>query len=575
MTPTNDEIVIVQAGTAMSAAGLYRLGDGTVKVVARVEAAWASPAELLERLGRAAGRELGPGVPVVTLSQEPWPVLVAGVARGITAESVYKAVQDAGLAGSDILSVDDRRMDHEKVAAIRRAPKGAVVLGGGVDAGLLEFGQGQQVTDMAGLLARGLSPGAVPVVYAGSREALPGVQDVLEGHTLILAENPRPVLEEENLEGLIKVLMDVYRQAAGPAVWPWGLAFRRGLARVQAALGDNVIAVGLHGTAAEVASVVDGQAHRTGYQEDWPEPRRMASRTLPWDAVAPWLPWQASDQDENVLENFRLRPATVAMEPRELFVRYAYHRALLGRALAEHQEMVATLRGLKKARTIADVFADRQTTGGVTLVDMKRIKTIIAAGPSWREYDLPALALALVDGLQPVGLTGLLWDKDDLIVAAGVADIGWLQKVASSAGGDGAAGLVALGAVAAVTGRSGAGLGHVLGRVEWSTGSEHFQEPIQAGVVRRFSLPAGQWHVNVVPARGVDAGAGPGQPVSDMVPGGPVGLIVDGRSRPVRAHTGRDPETWRQVARWYEGVGALPAGLAVAGRQAQGKVGVK
>lgn len=572
MTPTSDEIVIVQVGTGTSAAGLYRLGDGTVRALARVEAAWAGAGELLDLLGRAAGRELGPSVPVLTLPQEPWPVLVAGVARGITAESVYKAVQDAGLAASDILSVDDRRMDHEKVAAIRRAPKRAAVLGGGVDAGLLEFGQGQQVTDMAGLLARGLLPGAVPVVYAGSREALPGVEKALEGHALILAENPRPVLEEENLEGLVKVLVNVYREAAGPAVWPWGLAFRRGLALVQPGLGDNVLAVGLHGTSAEVASVIDGQAHRTGYQEDWPEPRRMASRTLPWDTVAQWLPWPAGDQEENVLENFRLRPATVAMEPREMLVRHAYHRVLLGRALAEHQEMVSTLRGLKKARTIADVFADRQTTGGTTLVDMKRIKNIIAAGPAWREYGILALALALVDGLQPVGLTGLLWDRDDIIVAAGVAAMEWPAQTTPS--GDGLVqGLVPLGAVAAITGRSGAGLGHVLGRVEWSTGGEHFQEPIQAGVVRRFPLPAGQWRVNIVPARGVDAGAGPGQPVSGMVPGGPAGLIVDGRSRPVRVHTGRDPDTWRQVARWYEGVGAMPAGITAA--VAPGKVGVK
>jgi len=583
VTATGSEIVIIDLGTTAARASLYRLDAGAPVAVARVEAAASGDDReaLLEALGRAAGRDLKAGIlPVVTVSSRPWPVLVAGMARGITAESIYKAVQDAGLVASDILSVDDRRMEHERVAAIRRAPKNAVVLGGGVDEGLLEYGQGQQVADMAALLARSIEPGRLPLIYAGSREALPGAEQALAGHVLTLADNPRPVLEEEHLEGLVNVLADVYRRSqATPATWPWGLAYRRGLALLQAELGGNVLGVDLDGTSAEVASVINGQAHRTGYSESWPEPRRLASRTLVWEQVAEWLPWAPSDNDENIMENFRLRPATVAVDWRDALVRQAYHRVLLSRALAEHQETVATLRGLKKQRTIGDVFADRQTLGGITLVDMGKIGFIVASGGAWLDYAWPAQAAAvLIDGLQPAGLTNLLWDKDGTIVAAGVLDLwgGTARSLASRAAGGLAPGLVPLGAVAAVASRSGLGLGSVLGRVRWESGGRQFEEPIQAGAVRAYSLPPGERaEVTILPSRGVDAGAGPGQPVTGTATGGPAGLIVDGRGRPVRPRSGRDGDTWRQVARWLEAIDALPESVAAWGRQQAGKAGVR
>jgi hypothetical protein len=40
--------------------------------------------------------------------------------------------------------------------------------------------------------------------------------------------------------------------------------------------------------------------------------------------------------------------------------------------------------------------------------------------------------------------------------------------------------------------------------------------------------------MEVRPERGIDVGAGPGKPVTRTVRGGPVGLLLDARGRPLR-----------------------------------------
>jgi hypothetical protein len=55
-------------------------------------------------------------------------------------------------------------------------------------------------------------------------------------------------------------------------------------------------------------------------------------------------------------------------------------------------------------------------------------------------------------------------------------------------------------------------------------------------------------HVEVTPERGFDVGAGPGVAVRREVRGGSVGLILDGRGRPLSVPGGADGR--RLVAAW-------------------------
>ena len=67
--------------------------------------------------------------------------------------------------------------------------------------------------------------------------------------------------------------------------------------------------------------------------------------------------------------------------------------------------------------------------------------------------------------------------------------------------------------------------------------------------------------VTVKPARGIDLGAGPGNPVAHEVTGGSVGLILDARGRPIALPESRD-EARDVVEGWYRELNIIDEGDA-------------
>jgi hypothetical protein len=64
------------------------------------------------------------------------------------------------------------------------------------------------------------------------------------------------------------------------------------------------------------------------------------------------------------------------------------------------------------------------------------------------------------------------------------------------------------------------------------------QGEIKVGELRKFPLEAGKKAtIAVEPARGFDCGAGAGKPIEREIRGGTVGVILDGRGRPLELPT--------------------------------------
>jgi hypothetical protein len=63
-------------------------------------------------------------------------------------------------------------------------------------------------------------------------------------------------------------------------------------------------------------------------------------------------------------------------------------------------------------------------------------------------------------------------------------------------------------------------------------------------------------HIEVTPERGFDVGAGPGVVVKREVRGGSVGLILDGRGRPLTVPAGTEGR--RLVASWAKALELHP-----------------
>ena len=64
--------------------------------------------------------------------------------------------------------------------------------------------------------------------------------------------------------------------------------------------------------------------------------------------------------------------------------------------------------------------------------------------------------------------------------------------------------------------------------------------------------------MSVTPARAVDAGAGRGVPVERRVCGGVVGLVLDGRGRPLQLPKTQD-ERVRALKAWHQALNLYPA----------------
>ena len=107
-------------------------------------------------------------------------MMVSGVVKAMTAESAERAALGAGAIVMDTLAANDGRLPHEKIQRIRRLRPDMILLSGGVDGGTTKH-----VVELAELLKAAnprprLGSGyKLPVIYAGNKEAMKAVSDVL------------------------------------------------------------------------------------------------------------------------------------------------------------------------------------------------------------------------------------------------------------------------------------------------------------------------------------------------------------------------------------------------------------
>jgi hypothetical protein len=78
--------------------------------------------------------------------------------------------------------------------------------------------------------------------------------------------------------------------------------------------------------------------------------------------------------------------------------------------------------------------------------------------------------------------------------------------------------------------------------------------------MRKIPLEAGKQATIVVePARGFDCGAGPGKPVEREIRGGTVGVILDGRGRPLKLPE-QESERRQLLGQWVRALDLYPRG---------------
>lgn len=497
-------------------------------------------------------------------------MLVTGLVKTMTAESAHRAALGAGAIVSDILSLDDNRVLMERIDIIRKVRPDMILVTGGTDGGnISDVAAMAEYIAMANPEARFGKDFKIPVIYAGNLDARGYVEEAIgDALDLSVTDNIRPSLEKEVLgparEEIHRLFLEhVMMRApgyktlaswAGGKIKPTPVAVGDVLTRLAKARGLDVLGVDVGGATTDVFSVISGQFFRTvsaNLGMSYSLANVFAEAKV--ESVLRWIPWET---DENSVRNWgfnkMIRPTTLPQTMRDLVFEQAVAREALRLSLDHHCSLIRGLKGIQQKREVGDVF--NQLGTGATLVDLMKTGLIIGSGGvlSYAPRRAQA-ALMMMDALQPLGITELAVDSQFLLPHLGVLMDSEPETVNELMSAEA---LVELGTVIAPSGHS-SQPGSSIARVEM----EESSYAIEAGEIRVIPLPPKTTApVTVVPKRGFDVGNGPGRPVTANVSGGIVGLILDGRGRPLSL-----PEDNRRrvmaLKRWAKAMDAYPESM--------------
>jgi uncharacterized protein (TIGR01319 family) len=409
----------------------------------------------------------------------------------------------------------------------------------------------------------------MPVIYAGNRDAAPLVEDAFAGGVaLAVVPNLRPVLEQENLGPARDKIHDLFLEhvmAHAPGydkliewtdapIMPTPGAVGAILQSIARQLGINAVGVDIGGATTDVFSVFDDTFNRTvsaNLGMSYSISNVCAEATLP--GILRWVPLEMNPREmRNRIKNKMIRPTTIPQTLESLIFEQAVAREALRLAYQQHKEFATTLKGVQQQRTVGDIFS--QDVGGQTIVDDMRLDLLVASGGVLSHAPrMEQTAMMLVDAFQPRGVTTLAKDSIFMMPHLGVLAQVHPQAALEVFERDC---LVYLGTCVAPagTGRRGRPC------FRYSLRGDGIDESgeVACGELQRCALAPGTRATAVLePARGLDLGSGPGKPVQRDVHGGTVGVILDGRGRPLPWPDQAD-ECRRQVADWARRLQAYP-----------------
>jgi uncharacterized protein (TIGR01319 family) len=473
-------------------------------------------------------------------------MMVAGVIQAMTGESAQRCALGAGAIVMDILASNDGRLPHEKIERIRQLRPDMVLLSGGTDGGtishVVELAEFISAADPKPRFGSGYQ---LPVIYAGNKDAAEDIQRTLgEKTALTISENIRPTLEEENLGPARHVIHDLFLEHVmaqapgyrklmswtGAPIMPTPGAVGLMMQTVAKQQNINAVGVDIGGATTDVFSVFETIFNRTvsaNLGMSYSVFNVLAEAGL--EDVMRWVPFDIEEADlRDRIKNKMIRPTTIPHMLEELQVEQAIAREALRLAFVQHRALAVGLKGVQSERTLSDVF--EQSGAGESLIKMRDLDLLVGSGGVLSHAPRRTqTASMLIDAFQPEGITRLAVDSifmmPHLGVLSSVNEIAATQVFENDC-------LIYIGSCVAPIGQGKPGAPCAQYDIDLPEGKQ--SGTLHIGDLLRFPLEADQEaHLTMQPERGFDAGAGQGQELSTAVKGGTVGLILDGRGRPI------------------------------------------
>ncbi|MEL1230898.1 MAG: glutamate mutase L [Candidatus Neomarinimicrobiota bacterium] len=505
-------------------------------------------------------------------------MMVAGVVKTMSGESAERAALGAGSIVMDIIASNDGRLPHEKIKRIRELRPDMILLSGGIDGGTVSH-----VVELAEILAaanpqpRLGQDYKLPVIYAGNKDAKDKIEDTLgEKVDLDLVDNIRPVLEQENLEPSRDKIHDLFmehvmQQAPGykklmswtdAPIMPTPGAVGSLIEMIAEKENITVVGVDIGGATTDIFSVFQGKFNRTvsaNLGMSYSICNVLAESGL--DNVLRWVPFDIDRKElTNRIGNKMIRPTTVPQSLEELFIEQSIAREALRLSFKQHKEFAVGLKGIQKERTISDAFD--QTTSGESLVNMMDLDLLVGSGgvlshAPRREQS----AKMLIDAFMPEGITQLAVDSIFMMPQLGV--LAHVDKKEFSEDARKAAlevfhkdCLIRLGTCITPIGKAKPGEVILNVVLKLSDGTTKEKELINGEIVR-LEAPYEPIQAVLKPSKNMDIGGGKGQEIETNIFGGTVGLIFDGRDRPITIPTNKE-ERLQSIRSWSDALNEYP-----------------
>ncbi|MBT4554990.1 MAG: methylaspartate mutase [Candidatus Marinimicrobia bacterium] len=505
-------------------------------------------------------------------------MMVAGVVKSMSGESAERAALGAGSIVMDVMASNDGRLPHEKIKRIRDLRPDMILLSGGIDGGTVSH-----VVELAEILhAANPQPRLgqnykLPVIYAGNKNAQDQIRTTLGDMVdLDITENIRPVLERENLEPSRDKIHDLFmehvmQQAPGykklmswtdAPIMPTPGAVGSLIEMIAEKEKITVVGVDIGGATTDIFSVFEGKFNRTvsaNLGMSYSICNVLAEAGL--DNVLRWVPFDIDRKElTNRIGNKMIRPTTVPQSLEELFLEQAIAREALRLSFIQHKEFATSLKGVQKERTISDAFD--QTSSGESLVNMMDLDLLVGSGgvlshAPRREQS----ARMLIDAFMPEGITQLAVDsifmmpqlgvlanieKEDLAEEARTAALEVFHKDC----------LIRLGTCIAPVGKAKDGATVLAAEFAMPDGST-IHHNLKKNELYRIEAPYEPIQAKLTPDKKMNIGAGKGEPIETTVYGGVVGLILDGRDRPITIPNDSESRL-AALKSWSEAVNEYP-----------------
>ncbi len=507
-------------------------------------------------------------------------MIVVGLVLQMTGESAERAALGAGAIVMDVMAINDKRLQHERVERIRTLRPDMILFAGGIDGGPVDkvVQMGDQILMADPRPRLGISY-QLPIIYSGNENAREEIIESLgDKFALTITANIRPTMDKENPWDARQKIQDLFEEhvmAQAPGydkliewcsapIMPTPAAVGLIIRTIAQKEGINVVGVDIGGATTDVFSYfrVEGEgifnrSVSANLGMSYSVSNVMAEAGM--DNVMRWASFDLEEENlRNRIKNKMIRPTTIPHLLDELIIEQGLAREALRLAFKQHKELAVGLKGVQQQRDIADAF-DQEASGG-TLIKMMELDLLVGSGGVMSHAPRRSQSMMmLIDAFQPEGITRLAVDSIFMMPHLGVLTEVHDQAATEVFTKDC---IVYMGTCFAPKGEMRFGDKAMTYKLELETGETHEGE-MKFGEVKLFpyglndkGLPL-KGTATITPARGLDMGEGRGRTVKGEIYGGVVGIVLDARGRPLKF--AKDPqERVKQLDSWSRAFDAYP-----------------